>query len=95
LSVGTAGGSAVRGARKIRLTSRVVCLADVVTAYYEQGGENAAIRVAWQRSGTQFDPAAALRTHVRQGRLDADAVQAVLEAAGHRAPGGAASSPLG
>jgi HD-GYP domain-containing protein (c-di-GMP phosphodiesterase class II) len=28
--------------------------------------------------------AAALRTQVRQGRLDADAVQAVLEAAGHR-----------
>jgi HD domain len=35
----------------------VVCLADVVTAYYEQGGENAAVQVAWQRSGTQFDPA--------------------------------------
>jgi HD-GYP domain-containing protein (c-di-GMP phosphodiesterase class II) len=48
------GGS--RG-EEIRLTSRVVCLADVVTAYYEQGGENAAVQVAWQRSGTQFDPA--------------------------------------
>jgi response regulator RpfG family c-di-GMP phosphodiesterase len=42
---------------EIRLTSRVVCLADVVTAYYEQGGENAAVQVAQQRSGTQFDPA--------------------------------------
>jgi DNA-binding NarL/FixJ family response regulator len=30
------------------------------------------------------EAAAALRTHVHQGRLDADAVQAVLEAAGHR-----------
>jgi DNA-binding NarL/FixJ family response regulator len=30
------------------------------------------------------EAAAALRTQVRQGRLDADAVQAVLEAAGHR-----------
>jgi len=30
------------------------------------------------------EAAAALRTHVREGRLDADAVQAVLEAAGHR-----------
>jgi hypothetical protein len=48
------GGS--RG-EEIRLTSRVVCLADVVTAYYEQGGENAAVQVARQRSGTQFDPA--------------------------------------
>ena len=45
------GGS--RG-EEIRLTSRVVCLADVVTAYYEEGGENAAVQVAWQRSGTQF-----------------------------------------
>jgi DNA-binding NarL/FixJ family response regulator len=30
------------------------------------------------------EAAAALRTRVREGRLDADAVQAVLEAAGHR-----------
>jgi hypothetical protein len=52
-------GRGFGGARgeEIRLTSRVVCLADVVTAYYEQGGESAAIQVAWQRSGTQFDPA--------------------------------------
>lgn len=48
----------------------MVCLADVVTAYYEQDGESAAVQVAWQ--------------HVHQGRLDADAVPAVLEAAGHR-----------
>ena len=32
-----------------------------------------------------LEAAAALRTQVRQGRLDADVVQAVLEAAGHRA----------
>ncbi len=52
-------GKGFGGARgeEIRLTSRVVCLADVVTAYYEQGGESAAVQVAWQRSGTQFDPA--------------------------------------
>jgi HD-GYP domain-containing protein (c-di-GMP phosphodiesterase class II) len=48
------GGS--RG-EEIRLTSRVVCLADVVAAFYEQGGESAAVQVARQRSGTQFDPA--------------------------------------
>jgi HD-GYP domain-containing protein (c-di-GMP phosphodiesterase class II) len=50
------GFGAARG-EEIRLTSRVVCLADVVTAYYEEGGENAAVQVARQRSGTQFDPA--------------------------------------
>jgi HD-GYP domain-containing protein (c-di-GMP phosphodiesterase class II) len=52
-------GKGFGGARgeEIRLTSRVICLADVVTAYYEQGGENAAVQVARQRSGTQFDPA--------------------------------------
>jgi DNA-binding NarL/FixJ family response regulator len=33
---------------------------------------------------TPEEAAAALRTQVRQGRLDADAVQAVLDAAGHR-----------
>jgi hypothetical protein len=43
-------GKGFGGARgeEIRLTSRVVCLADVVTAYHEQGGENAAVQVAWQ-----------------------------------------------
>jgi hypothetical protein len=52
-------GKGFGGARgeEIGLTSRVVCLADVVTAYYEQGGEDAAVQVAWRRSGTQFDPA--------------------------------------
>jgi HD-GYP domain-containing protein (c-di-GMP phosphodiesterase class II) len=42
---------------EIKLTSRVVCLADAVTAYYEQDGESAAVQVARQRSGTQFAPA--------------------------------------
>ena len=42
------GSSAVRRGEEIKLTSRVVCLADVVTAYYEQGGENAAVR--WRGS---------------------------------------------
>jgi HD-GYP domain-containing protein (c-di-GMP phosphodiesterase class II) len=52
-------GKGIGGSKgeQIRLTSRVVCLADVVTAYYEHGGENAAVQVARQRSGTQFDPA--------------------------------------
>ncbi len=41
---------------EIRLTSRLVILADVVTAYYTDGGVGAAVAVARQRAGTQLDP---------------------------------------
>jgi HD-GYP domain-containing protein (c-di-GMP phosphodiesterase class II) len=46
------------GARgtQIRLPSRLVNLADVVEVFHQAGGVNAAIAVARQRSGTQFDP---------------------------------------
>ena len=78
------GGS--RG-EEIRLTSRVVCLAAVVTAYYEQGGEDAAIQVAWQRSGTQFDPALVqLFGAERGGRVLAGSTGGAEAAAGSPPP---------
>ena len=46
------------GARgdEILLTSRLVSLADVVEVFHRVGGVEAAIAVARERSGTQFDP---------------------------------------
>ncbi len=41
----------------IRLTSRLVYLADVVAVYHRIGGVEAAVAVAKERSGTHFDPA--------------------------------------
>ena len=41
----------------IAVASRLVCLADVVEVFHRAGGVPAAISVARQRSGTQFDPA--------------------------------------
>ncbi|MCW2807885.1 MAG: transcriptional regulator, LuxR family [Marmoricola sp.] len=41
---------------EVRLTSRLVILADVVTAFYTSGGLDAAVTVARQRAGTHFDP---------------------------------------
>lgn len=41
----------------ISVTARLVNLADVVEVYYRAGGVQAAIAVARERSGTQFDPA--------------------------------------
>lgn len=41
---------------EILLTSRLVNLADVVEIYHRSGGVEAAIAVARQRRGTQFDP---------------------------------------
>ena len=48
-----------KGARgeQILVTSRLVNLADVVEVFHRAGGSEAAISVAKQRSGTQFDPA--------------------------------------
>jgi len=41
----------------ILVTSRLITLADVVEVFRRAGGVDAAIEVARQRSGTQFDPA--------------------------------------
>jgi HD-GYP domain-containing protein (c-di-GMP phosphodiesterase class II)/DNA-binding CsgD family transcriptional regulator len=42
---------------EIRVPARVVNLADVVEVYHRTGGVQAAVAVARERSGTQFDPA--------------------------------------
>jgi HD-GYP domain-containing protein (c-di-GMP phosphodiesterase class II) len=42
---------------EIRLTSRLVYLADVVAVFHRSGGVDAAVAVARERSGTHFDPA--------------------------------------
>ena len=42
---------------QIAVTSRLVNLADVVEVFHRVGGVDAAIAVAQERSGTQFDPA--------------------------------------
>ncbi|MDP9341014.1 MAG: LuxR C-terminal-related transcriptional regulator [Actinomycetota bacterium] len=41
----------------IRLTSRLVCLADIVAVFHRHGGLDAAVEVARERSGTHLDPA--------------------------------------
>jgi DNA-binding CsgD family transcriptional regulator len=41
---------------EILLTSRLVCLADVTEVYHRAAGTAAAVSVARERSGTQFDP---------------------------------------
>jgi len=49
-------GAAGLAGEEIRLTSRVVYLADVVAAFERLGGYDAAVACARERSGTQFDP---------------------------------------
>ena len=49
-------GLAGLAGEQIRLTSRVVYLADVVAAFERLGGYDAAVACARERSGTQFDP---------------------------------------
>ncbi len=53
------GKGVPKGARGegILLPARLVALADVVEVYHRAGGVSAAISVARQRRGTQFDPA--------------------------------------
>ena len=53
------GRGVPKGARgeEILLASRLVALADVVEVFHRAGGVDAAIEVARQRRGTQFDPA--------------------------------------
>src|SRR5689334_1878246 len=52
------GKGSPKGAKgeQILLTSRVVALADVVEVFHRAGGTDAAVTVARQRRGTQFDP---------------------------------------
>ena len=52
------GKGVPKGARgeEILVTSRLVNLADVVEVYHHAGGVEAAVAVAQQRRGTQFDP---------------------------------------
>jgi HD-GYP domain-containing protein (c-di-GMP phosphodiesterase class II) len=49
-------GAVGASGEEVRLTSRLVILADVVTAFYTSGGLDAAVTVARQRAGTHFDP---------------------------------------
>jgi len=49
-------GAAGAKGQEIRLTSRLVYLADVIAAFHRHGGIDAAIAVAKERSGTHFDP---------------------------------------
>ena len=53
------GKGVPKGARgeEILVASRLVALADVVEVFHRAGGTGAAIEVARQRRGTQFDPA--------------------------------------
>jgi HD-GYP domain-containing protein (c-di-GMP phosphodiesterase class II) len=62
--------------KSISVAGRVLGAADCYAASTEPRPHRAQL--------TPEAAAAALRTHVREGRLDADAVPAVLEAAGHR-----------
>ena len=52
------GKGVPKGARgeEILLSSRLVTLADVVEVFHRAGGTGAAVEVARQRRGTQFDP---------------------------------------
>ena len=43
--------------QELRLPTRLVNLADVVEVFHHAGGVDAAVAVARERSGTQFDPA--------------------------------------
>jgi HD-GYP domain-containing protein (c-di-GMP phosphodiesterase class II) len=45
------------GATELRLAARLVDIADDVEAFHHAGGTNAAVAVARERRGTQFDPA--------------------------------------
>ncbi len=74
----------IRG-EEILLTSRLVCLADVAEVYHRAAGTAAAVAVARERSGTQFDPAvvdlfAADASSVLDGLDDAGSWQSVIDA---------------
>jgi HD-GYP domain-containing protein (c-di-GMP phosphodiesterase class II) len=64
-------------ADSIPMTARLIAAADVYQALLEPRPQ----RAAWERDAAQ----AVLAAEVTQGRLDGDAVRAVLDAAGHRA----------
>ncbi len=81
------GRGAPRGTRgeEILLTSRLICLADVTEVYHRAAGTAAAVSVARERSGTQFDPSvvelfAAHAAPVLDGLDDEGTWQAVIDA---------------
>jgi hypothetical protein len=81
------GKGVPNGARgeQILLVSRLVTLADVVEVYHRSGGTDAAVAVARERSGTQFDPAiaglfAAEAAALLAGLGEASSWDAVIEA---------------
>jgi HD-GYP domain-containing protein (c-di-GMP phosphodiesterase class II) len=70
---------------EILLTSRLVCLADVTEVYHRAAGTAAAVSVARERSGTQFDPSvvelfAAHAAPVLDGLDDGGTWQSVIDA---------------
>jgi HD-GYP domain-containing protein (c-di-GMP phosphodiesterase class II)/DNA-binding CsgD family transcriptional regulator len=81
------GRGVLRGlkADEIRITSRLVNLADIVEVFHRAGGVDAAVSVARERAGTQFDPelAALFAASAKDLFAELDAVepwQAVLSA---------------
>ncbi|HEX3929344.1 MAG TPA: HD domain-containing phosphohydrolase [Nocardioides sp.] len=68
------GKGAPYGARgeEICLTSRIVNLADVLEVYHRTEGELAAVEVARERAGTQFDPGLVAEIQVGSDQLLAD-----------------------
>jgi HD-GYP domain-containing protein (c-di-GMP phosphodiesterase class II) len=82
------GKGVPKGARgpEIAVHTRLVTLADVVEVYHRAGGTEAAIAVARQRCGTQFDPGivdvfAAQATSLLDGLDEASSWEAVIAAA--------------
>ena len=70
---------------EILLPARVVNLADVVAVFHRAGGVDAAVAVARERSGTQFDPAmvevfSAVAPDVLSGMEEVRAWSAVIDA---------------
>ena len=83
-------GAAPRAARRLRLPARAVRRRDLARRRGSSPPPTPTRRCASRaRTGRAHAPPAAageLRAEVRAGRLDADAVEAVLGAAGHRVP---------
>ena len=94
------GKGSPKGARgeQILLTSRLVALADVVEVFHRAGGTEAAVTVARQRRGTQFDPAVvdlftSQAASLVAGLDEASSWDAVIDA--EPAPGGRATRLAG
>jgi HD-GYP domain-containing protein (c-di-GMP phosphodiesterase class II) len=81
------GRGAPKGAsgEQILTSARIISLADVSSVYHRAGGVDAAVAVARQRSGTQFDPAlveefADCAEHVLGGLTEESSWEAVIAA---------------